>query len=142
MATAAVAPTREKRADFVQTVGRRKTSVARVRITKGQGQMVINDKAVHEYFPGVVMQKMYQMPFALTKTVGQFNTTVKVEGGGLTSQLVAVMHGLSRALSESDTTLRGILKKNGLLTRDARAKERRKYGLAHAARAKKQSPKR
>lgn len=128
--------------NFVQKVGRRKESVARVRIVKGQGQMIVNDRAAHEYFPGVVMQKMYQMPFVLTKTAGQFNTTVKVVGGGLNSQLAAVMHGLSRALAESDATSRPVLKKSGLLTRDPRAKERRKYGLAHAARAKKQSPKR
>lgn len=128
--------------DFIQKVGRRKESVARVRIARGQGQMIINDRAVHEYFPGVVMQKLYQMPFVLTKTAGQFNTTVKVTGGGLNSQLAAVMHGLARALAESETSNRLILKKNGLLTRDPRAKERKKYGLAHAARAKKQSPKR
>ena len=127
----------------LQAVGRRKSAVARVRVFKGNAQMMINGKPIGEYFRGVVYQKQYQKPFELTKTLGQYTATVKVEGGGMTAQLEAVVHGLARALQQIDKdALRPSLKKAGLLTRDPRVRERRKYGLAHAARAKKQSPKR
>lgn len=128
---------------FNQAVGRRKEAVARVRVFKGPAQMTINGKPISEYFRGPVYQKVYQKPFELTKTLGQYSATIKVEGGGVISQLGAVVHGISRALQQiSRDEYRPVLKKSGLLTRDARVKERRKYGLAHKARAKKQSPKR
>jgi small subunit ribosomal protein S9 len=126
-----------------QAVGRRKESVARVRLFKGNAQMTVNGKPIAEYFRGPVAQKKYQTPFLITNTLGQFTGTIKVLGGGATGQLDAVVHGIARALENMDkATHRPVLKKAGLLTRDARAKERRKYGLAHAARAKKSSPKR
>lgn len=130
-------------ANYFQAVGRRKSAVARVRVFKGNTQMTINGKPIAEYFRGPIFQKQYQKPFELTKLLGQYTATVKVEGGGMSAQLDALVHGLSRALQQIDKeTVRPVLKKAGLLTRDARVRERRKYGLAHAARAKKQSPKR
>lgn len=125
------------------SVGRRKEAVARVRLLKGQSPITVNGKPISAYFPGPVMQRVYQRPFEITKTMGQFTATVKVVGGGTFAQLGAVVHGISRALEKADKeNLRSILKGAGLLTRDSRVKERRKYGLAHKARAKKQSPKR
>ncbi|MBI3485771.1 30S ribosomal protein S9 [Candidatus Daviesbacteria bacterium] len=129
--------------NYTQATGRRKEAIARVRIFKGQGPLIINNKPVSEYFRGPVAQKIYQKPLELTQTLGQFTATVKIVGGGRASQLGALVHGLARALNKIDRDkFRAILKKNGLLTRDARVKERRKFGLAHKARAKKQSPKR
>lgn len=128
---------------FFQAVGRRKEAVARVRLIKGEGSLTVNGKPIFEYFRGQVAQKVYQKPFEITKTLGQYTGTIKVAGGGAISQLGAVAHGLARALEKSNKdSFRPLLKGNGLLTRDPRAKERRKYGLAHKARAKKQSPKR
>ena len=126
-----------------QAVGRRKEAIAKVRLTAGGGALTVNGKPINEYFPGAVFQKLYQRPFEVTKTLGKYTGTVKVSGGGVKSQLDAVIHGISRALSKADReNLRGSLKKDGLLTRDARVKERRKYGHAQKARAMKQSPKR
>ncbi len=128
--------------NYFQAIGRRKQAIARVRLFPGQGQMLVNGKPIAEYFRGPIYQKEYSNPFELTKTLGKFTGTVKVLGGGAASQLDAVIHGISRALQLIDKENRPVLKKAGLLTRDARVKERRKYGLAHKARAKKQSPKR
>lgn len=126
-----------------QSVGRRKEAVARVRVLKGQGQMTVNGKLISEYFRGPVAQRFYQKPFEVTQTLGQFTATIKLVGGGSASQLGALVHGLARALQLQDKEkFRPLLKKAGLLTRDARVKERRKFGLAGKARAKKQSPKR
>lgn len=126
----------------VSVVGRRKEAVARVRISSGQGQIIVNGKPIGEYFLGPVLQKLYQRPLELTKTLGKYTISVKVSGGGQVSQLGAVIHGMTRAVSKTEPSLRAILKKEGFLTRDARVKERRKYGHAQKARAMKQSPKR
>lgn len=124
-------------------VGRRKEAVARVRLTEGKGQITVNGKPIGEYFSGSTNSKIYQRPFEITNTLGKYMVSVKVEGGGNFSQLGAVVHGIARALSKADSQkLRQLLKKEGLLTRDARVKERRKYGRAGKARARKQSPKR
>lgn len=125
-----------------QSVGRRKEAVARVRVMEGNSPIIVNGKPISEVFRGVVWQKTYLKPFEITKTSGKLTATVKVVGGGKSSQLGAIVHGLARSLSKMSAENRTALKKQGLLTRDPRAKERRKYGLAHAARAKKQSPKR
>lgn len=126
-----------------QSVGRRREATARVRLFKGQGQLTVNGKPIAEYFKGLVAQKLYQRPFELTKTMGQLSGSVKVEGGGFASQLEATIHGIARALQILDKEAhRTILKKNSLLTRDPRSRERRKFGLGGRARAKKQSPKR
>ncbi len=126
----------------ITTVGRRKEAVARVRLSPGQGQILVNGKAIAEYFLGPVLQKKYNHPLEITDVVGKYAISVKVEGGGQVSQLDAVIHGISRAIAKTTPAARAALKKEGFLTRDARVKERRKYGLAQKARAKKQSPKR
>lgn len=128
--------------DMISTVGRRKEAVARVRLSDGKGQMTVNGKPISEYFLGLVLQKHYNKPLDVTKTTGKYTISVKVEGGGQMSQLGAVIHGVSRAIAKVSPDLRTLLKREGLLTRDARVKERRKYGNAQKARAKKQSPKR
>lgn len=134
---------RKPLATYFQAVGRRREAVARVRLFKGQGQLTVNGKPISQYFQGLVSQKLYQQPFELTKTVGELSGSVKVLGGGFSSQLDATIHGISRALQILDKDKhRGILKSNGLLTRDSRSRERRKFGQAGRARAKKQSPKR
>ena len=128
---------------FFSAVGRRKEAVAKVRLVTDKGHMTVNGKLINEYFAGPIFQKSYQKPFEITSTLGLYSACIKVTGGGFMSQLGAVVHGLSRALSKADTEkFRTLLKKEGLLTRDPRAKERRKYGLAQKARAGKQSPKR
>lgn len=128
--------------ESISTVGRRKEAVARVRLSEGKGQITVNGKPIAEYFRGIVAQKLYSKPLAITQTLNKFTISVKVSGGGRTSQLKAVIHGIARAVVKAQPNLRTILKREGLLTRDARVKERRKYGLAQKARAKKQSPKR
>ena len=129
--------------NYFQAVGRRREAVARVRLVKGQGQLTVNGKPIAEYFTGLVAQKQYQKPFELTQTVGELSGSVKVLGGGFSSQLDATIHGIARALNILDKDKhRGILKSNGLLTRDPRSRERRKMGQGGRARAKKQSPKR
>lgn len=148
MATNNVLPGRQnsvlsgRQNNTLQSIGRRKESVARVRLMEGKGQVIVNGKPISEVFRGVISQRAYQKPFEATDTVGQYTATVKLEGGGINSGLSAVVHGLSRALAKISEENRASLRKEGLLTRDPRAKERRKYGLAHKARAKKQSPKR
>ena len=126
----------------IYTIGRRKEALAKVRLSKGAGKIIINDMQAAEYFPGLTLQRIYQHPLEITKTSGMYDINIKIEGGGKMSQLRAVVHGISKALASSDLNLRKILKKDGLLTRDARVKERRKYGHAQKARAMKQSPKR
>lgn len=131
-----------KYSDFTTAVGRRKEAVARVRLSLGQGQITVNGKPISEYFAGAIFQKKYFKPLEITNTSGKFTISVLVSGGGVVSQLDAVVHGISRAIQKAQPDLRTILKKAGFLRRDARVKERRKYGLAQKARAKKQSPKR
>ena len=126
----------------LQAVGRRKEAIARVRLLEGQGQIMVNGKPISEVFKGPLNQRAYQKPLEITKTLGKYTATVKVVGGGAASQLQAIVHGLARTLAGVSQDYRTTLKKAGLLTRDPRVKERRKYGLAHKARAKKQSPKR
>lgn len=127
----------------VVAVGRRKEAVARVRLTEGKGQVTVNGKPIGEYFAGEASLRIYQKPFDITNTAGKYGVAIKVEGGGSSSQLGATVHGIARALAKVDSEkLRQLLKREGLLTRDARVKERRKYGRAGKARARKQSPKR
>lgn len=126
----------------ISTVGRRKEAIARVRLMEGNGQITVNGKPIGEYFTGILFQKKYQKPMEITKTSGKYTISAKVVGGGRVSQIDAVVHGISRAIAKQSGEYRTLLKREGLLTRDARVKERRKYGLAGKARAKKQSPKR
>jgi small subunit ribosomal protein S9 len=122
--------------------GRRKTSVARVWLRLKKGPLLVNEKPIEEYFYGDPAKKIYEEPLRVVNRVGQFSGTIKVTGGGKSSQLGAVVHGTSRALADFDTSFRQILSKKKLLTRDSRMKERRKYGHAGKARKMKQSPKR
>ena len=108
--------------------GRRKTSVARVWIRPGPGKIVVNRRPFEEYFPRETLRMIIAQPLQLTNTVGQFDILVRVGGGGPTGQAGAVRHGLSRALVRFDEKLRTMLKKAGLLTRDPRMRERKKYG--------------
>lgn len=129
-------------ADQISAIGRRKEAIARVRLVSGKGLITVNGKPIHEYFLGIVAQKIYQSPFEKTNLLGQYSGSIRVLGGGVSSQLGAVVHGISRALSKLDEEKRTTLKKAGFLTRDSRVKERRKYGQAGKARALKPSPKR
>lgn len=141
---------------YYEGIGRRKESTARARLyvvadtamtyngqSVGKGDIVINGKTVEKYFPGEVMKKIYSEPFRTTNTIGRFAVIIKTSSGGLMGQLGAVILALSRALLKVDQEkFRPILKKRGFLTRDPRAKQRRKAGYAGKARARKQSPKR
>ena len=129
-----------KTGNIFQAVGRRKEAVARVRLQKGKGQFVINGRPIEQYFPNEAVR--LEKPFKITETQGMYFATIKVEGSGKAGQLDAVIHGISRALILANPETRPALKKAGLLTRDPRVKERRKYGRAQKARKGKQSPKR
>lgn len=115
--------------------GRRKTSVARVRLVPGSGNIIINDQPIEEYFDYETLRVMVKQPLELTDTMDKFDVIAKVEGGGYTGQAGAVRHGIARALLKADLEFRPVLKKAGMLTRDPRMKERRKYGLKKARKA-------
>ena len=108
--------------------GRRKTSVARVWIKPGTGRMIVNRRPFEEYFPRETLRMIIAQPMAITNTVGQFDVLATVKGGGPTGQAGAVRHGLARAIARLDDKLRQPVMKAGLLTRDQRARERKKYG--------------
>ncbi len=132
-----------KAKSYTFAVGRRKTAVARVRLFRGKKEILVNDKPIAKYFPGEAAKTEYLKPFVITDTLGKYYATIKVEGSGKNGQLGAVVHGLARALDKENPQLyHSCLKKAGLLTRDSRAKERRKPGQMGKARKKKQSPKR
>ncbi len=115
--------------------GRRKSSVARVRLMPGKGNVLINGRTLDSYFGYETLKREVLRPLVITDTQGKYDVIVKVEGGGFTGQAGAIRHGISRALLEVDAELRPILKKAGFLTRDPRMKERKKYGLKAARRA-------
>ena len=115
--------------------GRRKKSVARVRLVPGTGVITINKRDIDDYFGYETLKMIVRDPMKLTETLGKFDVIVNVYGGGFTGQAGAIRHGISRALLNYDPELRGQLKKAGFLTRDPRMKERKKYGLKAARRA-------
>ena len=115
--------------------GRRKKSVARVRIVPGTGVITINKKDIEEYFGLETLKLIVNQPFAATATEGKFDIIALVSGGGLSGQAGAIRHGVARALLSADETYKPLLKKAGFLTRDPRMKERKKYGLKGARRA-------
>ncbi len=115
--------------------GRRKKSVARVRVYPGTGNITINDRNIDDYFGLETLKLIVRQPLALTGTTEKFDIVCRVNGGGVTGQAGAIRHGLSRALLQYDEALRPTLKKAGFLTRDPRMKERKKYGLKGARRA-------
>ena len=141
---------------YYEAVGRRKTATARVRlyvvkeesmtidgVNVAKGAVIVNGLPAEKYFPGETMKKEYSEPFRTTNTLNRFAVSVRTSGGGLSGQLDALILGVSRALEVLDKEkYRPILKKRGFMKRDPRAKERRKAGFAHKARARKQSPKR
>ena len=129
-----------KTSNIFKAVGRRKEASARVILQKGKGQFMVNAIPIGQYFPNE--ETRLEKPFKITETQGMYFATIKVEGSGKAGQLDAVIHGLSRALILAQPETRPALKKAGLLTRDPRVKERRKYGRAQKARKGKQSPKR
>lgn len=118
-----------------QGTGRRKESVARVRLIPGDGRVTINGKDFEEYFTLSTLRNQVTEPLRLTNMSGHYDVIVNVSGGGLSGQAGAVRHGIARALCRVDISLRKALKKMGLLTRDARVKERKKYGLKKARKA-------
>ncbi len=120
---------------FDYGTGRRKTATARTRLYAGSGSIEVNGRSLENYFPRKTLQMIIRQPLTLTKLADKFDVTVNVRGGGMTGQAEAVRHGISRALLEADPELRGVLKRAGFLTRDARKKERKKYGQ-RAARAR------
>ena len=115
--------------------GRRKTSVARVRLTRGAGTLTLNGREFENYFPTEKQRSHVLEPFVVLEQVGQWNVDARIVGGGTTGQAGALRHGIARALAAHDPEWRGPLKAAGLLTRDSRAVERKKYGLKKARRA-------
>jgi small subunit ribosomal protein S9 len=121
---------------FYSGTGRRKTAIARVRLLPGEGEIVVNGRSLEEHFGNAVNEAEVRMPFRVTGTEGRFNVMIKVEGGGVTGQAGAIRHGIARALLEIDPEgHRTPLRQAGLLTRDPRMKERKKYGLKRARKA-------
>lgn len=121
--------------DYIWGTGRRKTAVARVRIRRGNGTFLINNRTVEEYFPTVALQNAVQEPLRITKTVKKYDIFVNVKGGGVSGQAGAVIHGLARALAKADESLTPELRAYGFLTRDPRMVERKKYGRRGARRS-------
>ena len=124
-------------ADSVQYygTGRRKSSVARVRLVPGTGKITINKRDIDDYFGLETLKVVVRQPLDATKTLGKFDVLINVNGGGFTGQAGAIRHGIARALLEVDDEFRPVLKSAGYLTRDPRMKERKKYGLKAARRA-------
>ena len=120
---------------FNSGTGRRKTAVARVRLLPGEGEIVINGRSLAEHFGAAIDEAEIRLPFRVTSTDGRYNAMIKVEGGGVTGQAGAVRHGIARALLELEPEYRVALRQAGLLTRDPRMKERKKYGLKRARKA-------
>src|SRR5262245_49367285 len=130
----------ERRETYVAT-GKRKCAVARVRMALGEGKVVINDRALEEYFGRETSRMIVNQPFDVTSTRGRYDTVVKVGGGGVAAQATAIRHGITRALLGANPEHRALLKKAGFITRDPREVERKKYGR-HKARKRPQYSKR
>ena len=115
--------------------GRRKSSVARVRVYQGSGKVTVNERDIDDYFGLETLKLIVRQPLSVTETTDKFDIVCRVAGGGVTGQAGAIRHGIARALLQADENYRPALKKAGLLTRDPRMKERKKYGLKGARRA-------
>ena len=120
---------------YFHGTGRRKTAVAQVKLMAGNGAIIIDGSPLEKRFPSLEHQRLINQPFLTTETVGKYNAVIKVLGGGVTGQSAAISHGTSRALAPADERFKPVLRQNGLLTRDARAKERKKPGLKRARKA-------
>ncbi len=115
--------------------GRRKSSIARVRLVEGKGNITVNGKDINEYFGEETLRVIVKQPLTVTNTLSKYDVIAKVQGGGFSGQAGAVRHGIARALNEANAEYRPVLKSNGFLTRDPRMKERKKYGLKKARKA-------
>ena len=115
--------------------GRRKSSIARVRLVEGKGNITVNGKDINEYFGEETLRVIVKQPLTVTNTLTKFDVIAKVQGGGFSGQAGAVRHGIARALNEANAEYRPVLKSNGFLTRDPRMMERKKYGLKKARKA-------
>jgi small subunit ribosomal protein S9 len=120
---------------YFHGTGRRKTAVAQVKLMAGNGAIIIDGKPIEERFPSLEHQRVINQPFLATETTGKYNVVIKTAGGGVSGQSSAISHGISRALVRADERFKPVLRQNGLLTRDARAKERKKPGLKRARKA-------
>ncbi len=120
--------------EFIWGLGRRKTSVARVRIAPGAGEILVNNRKLAEYFPVERLQKLAQKPLEVSETAGRFDIFVNVDGGGVTGQVGAMALGIARALIKAEPASEAALRRHGLMTRDSRMVERKKYGLRKARR--------
>ena len=130
-----------ERTAVIWATGKRKSSVARVRLQRGDGDVVVNTRPLDDYFGRETSRMIVHQPFEVTSTLNQYRVDVTVEGGGVAAQAVAIRHGITRALMQADPELRGSLKKAGFVTRDPREVERKKYGR-HKARKRPQYSKR
>lgn len=115
--------------------GRRKSSIARVRLVEGKGSITVNGKDINEYFGEETLRVIVKQPLTVTNTLSKYDVIAKVQGGGFSGQAGAVRHGIARALNEANAEYRPVLKSNGFLTRDPRMKERKKYGFKKARKA-------
>jgi len=120
---------------YVWGTGRRKCAIARVRLFPGDGKIIVNGKPYQEVFPRLLHRQLIEAPGRVTETVGSYDTTIKISGGGLSGQATAIQHGIARALVKQNELFKSLLRQEGLLTRDARVKERKKYGLKRARKA-------
>ena len=130
-----------ERSPVIWATGKRKSSVARVRLQRGEGEVVVNERPLDDYFGRETSRMIVHQPFEVTSTLNQYRVDVSVQGGGVAAQAVAIRHGITRALLQADPELRGSLKKAGFVTRDPREVERKKYGR-HKARKRPQYSKR
>lgn len=122
-------------ATYNRGTGRRKCAIAQVKLSTGSGEITVNGKPYLQFFPLVDHRKVVEQAFLVTETVGKYNVEVRVIGGGVTGQAGAIKHGIARALVDLNEDFKGPLRKHGLLTRDSRIKERKKYGLKRARKA-------
>jgi len=120
--------------EYFWGLGRRKTSVARVRLAPGTGQFMVNERKIEEYFPVERLQKLARKPLEVTETAGRFDIWVNLDGGGITGQVGACVLGIARALVKAEPASEAALRRHGLMTRDSRMVERKKYGLRKARR--------
>jgi len=120
---------------YIWATGKRKCAIAQVRLFPGDGGITINDRRYEEAFPRLEHRRMIESPFLATDTMSKFHVVVKVNGGGVSAQAGAIRHGIARALAKENELFKPMLRKEGLLTRDARIKERKKYGLKRARKA-------
>jgi len=120
---------------YVWGTGKRKCAIAQVRLFPGEGEIIVNGKPYQEVFPRPDLRYTVEHPFLTTDTMGKFRVTIKVKGGGISGQAEAIRHGVARALAKENELFKPMLRKEGLLTRDTRIKERKKYGLKRARKA-------